>query len=66
MELERYGLSETKLEEIFLSTENLGHTWSLSEIPIVGFYRQLASLPEKVAFVSLSNKDRDWEVLCIY
>ena len=41
MELERYGLTETKLEEIFLSTENLGHTWSLSEIPIVGFYRQL-------------------------
>ena len=41
MELERYGLTETKLEEVFLSTENLGHTWSLSEIPIVGFYRQL-------------------------
>ena len=39
--MERYGLTEKKLEEAFLSSENLGHTWSLSEVPIVGFYRQL-------------------------
>ena len=42
MELERYGLTEKTLEETFLSIENnIGHTWSLSEVPIVGFYRQL-------------------------
>ena len=42
MELERYGLTEKTLEEAFLSMENnVGHTWSLSEVPIVGFYRQL-------------------------
>lgn len=40
--MERYGLTEKKLEEAFLSTEYRDHTaWSLSEIPIVGFYRKL-------------------------
>ena len=41
MQLERYGLTKKKLEEAFLSMESRSHAWSLSEVPIVGFYRQL-------------------------
>ena len=34
-------IDRKKLEEAFLSMESRSHAWSLSEVPIVGFYGQL-------------------------
>ena len=50
------------LEETFLSIENnRGHTRSLSEVSIVGFYLQLHHYLKRWP-VSFGNKIHDWEV----